>query len=476
MPVVILLADGVRPDVLEHAIAAGHMPALERLRAEGGAYTVTSCFPSVTGPAYTPFLLGRHPAPLGLPGLRWFDRAREVCTFPDYTRSYVGYQIRAVDDDLDRDARTAFELCPSSVGALNVINRGLAPRNRIGGLTPASAVRAVWTHFRGDVAGWLEIDRGVSAEVARRVRTDRPAFVFAALTGVDKTSHATGQRFEAPVVRDALTIVDQTAAILRQDAERLGYWDDMHLWITSDHGHCAIEGHDDLARTIRGMGHRVMAHPWVYTRKPDVAVMVSGNAMAHLYVELDRRERPLWPALAARWEPLVEDLLARPSVDLAILPRNGGAEVRGGGGRGRAIVGERGGAFTYLRESGDPLGLGRDLHGVSADEAYDVTAATDYPDSLVQIAHVAAARRSGDVILSAARAWDFRGRYEPIHHVSSHGALHRDHMLVPLLLNRPAAQRPRRTVDVLPSALAALGIAQPPGLDGRSFVAPGARR
>ena len=27
-------------------------------------------------------------------------------------------------------------------------------------------------------------------------------------------------------------------------------------------------------------------------------------------------------------------------------------------------------------------------------------------------------------------------RYEPIPHVSSHGALHREHMLVPLLLNR----------------------------------------
>jgi hypothetical protein len=43
-------------------------------------------------------------------------------------------------------------------------------------------------------------------------------------------------------------------------------------------------------------------------------------------------------------------------------------------------------------------------------------------------------------------------------------------MLVPLLLNRPPATAPRRTVDVMPSALAALDKAVPRGLDGVSFI------
>jgi arylsulfatase A-like enzyme len=92
----------------------------------------------------------------------------------------------------------------------------------------------------------------------------------------------------------------------------------------------------------------------------------------------------------------------------------------------------------------------------------------------VQIARLASASRSGEIILSAARDWDFRARYEPIPHVSSHGALHREHMVVPLLTNRPIARTPRRTVDVMPSALAALGLEIPPGLDGTPFIdAPG---
>src|SRR5688500_20342015 len=80
---------------------------------------------------------------------------------------------------------------------------------------------------------------------------------------------------------------------------------------------------------------------------------------------------------------------------------------------------------------------------------------------MVQIAHLVGAPRSGEIILSASRDWDFRARYEPIPHVSSHGALHREHMMVPLLVNRRPARAPRRTTDIMPSALAALHLDVP---------------
>jgi arylsulfatase A-like enzyme len=127
------------------------------------------------------------------------------------------------------------------------------------------------------------------------------------------------------------------------------------------------------------------------------------------------------------------------------------------------------GRYSYRPASGDPLGIGAQ-ESLDADDAYDVTMASDYPDAIVQVAHLAASARSGEIILSASRQWDYRARWEPIPHVSSHGALHREHMQVPLLLSRPASRVPRRTVDVMPSALAALGRAVPAGLDGRSFL------
>jgi hypothetical protein len=469
--VVILVADGVRPDTLRDALDRGDLPNLARLRAEGGLHTVTSVFPSVTGPAYAPFLMGRSPGPVGLPGLRWFDRTREVCSFPDYTRSYVGHQIRFVDSDLDPEAPTIFELCPNSLGALSVIFRGLARNRRIGGFgfgALLDALRAAGTHFGGNVRGWLDIDREVCERVMRKMRELRPRYAFVALTGVDKASHAEGQG--APVVVDALRIVDEMAASVRGEAELRGEWEQTSLWVVSDHGHSAVREHEDLVRVVARLGHRVVAHPWVFVAKPDVAVMVSGNAMAHVYVDLRRRTRPWWPALAPAWGPLAEALLERDSVDLMLLPHHENrCEVRGRG-RGSALVERFGERFGYRLQTGDPLGIGRDLGAVDATDAHEATTATDYPDSVVQIARLAGAKRSGEVILSAARGWDFRARYEPIPHSSSHGALHREHMLVPLLVNRPLRGAPRRTVDVMPSTLMALGLPIPPGLEGVDFL------
>jgi hypothetical protein len=463
--VVILLADGARPDTLDAALTSGALPALARLREEGGLHTITSCFPSVTGPAYAPFLMGRFPGPVGLPGLRWFDRERTTCGFPDYARSYVGYQMAAVDRDIDAEAPTIFELSGSSLGALNVIGRGLSKGDRIGSLTPRSVLRAARTHFSGDVAGWLRIDHDVADQVVQRIRDDSPDFVFAALTGVDKVSHARGH--DSPMVMDALGIVEDAAARIREDAERAGRWSDMSLWIVSDHGHSRVTAHEDLVRLVERAGFRTLAHPWVFAIAPDVAVMVSGNAMAHLYLDVRSRAAAA-RELGERWSPLVDLLLTRPSVDLLLLRQAGGALVRTAS-RGSATVSMDAGRYSYHRESGDPLAVGHDLSDVSADEAYDATVETDYPDSVVQIAHLLTAPRSGEVVLSAAREWDFRARYEPIPHVSSHGALHREHMLVPLLLNRPAVRTPRRTVDVMPSTLAVMGKAVPAGLDGVPF-------
>ena len=467
----------MRPDTLSAALAdnSGRVtaPAIARLREEGASFTVTSCFPSVTGPAYAPFLMGRYPGAIGLPGLRWFDRSRATCSFPTFSRSYVGYQMRRVDRDLDPAAPTVFELSERSVGALSVISRGLAAGGRVAtfGVHNLDALRSVArvarTHFSGNVRGWLDIDRDIVDKVVRRVRDERPDFVFAALTGIDKTSHAAGH--DAPLVGDAIGIVDELVARIRDDAERLGYWDDTHIWITSDHGHSPVNAHDDLARGVSDLGLRVMAHPWIFRFAPQAAVMVSGNAMAHVYVELERRHRPLWGALRGRWEALAQALLARPSVDLLLLPNERGCEVRSRD-RGSALVTSEVGRFSYLRRTGDPLGIGADLRRVDTASAYDATLLTDYPDGVVQIATIANAPRAGDMILSAARNWDFRARYEPIPHVSSHGALHREHMLVPLVMNRAPMRAPRRTVDIMPSALVALGIDPPAGLDGTAFL------
>jgi hypothetical protein len=467
MPVIIIVADGARPDVLNDAVTRGIVPSLRSMRDEGGMYTVTTAFPSVTGPAYTPFLMGRFPGPVGLPGLRWYDRGRERIRLPGNSRSYVGPEMRYVDGDIDPAAPTMFELASSSLAALNVIGRGLPAKRRIGS-SLWFALKTGKTHFTGDVKGWLDIDRKVAREVARKIRAYRPDFVFAALTGVDKTSHSRGH--SGPHVDSALRIVDELVEEIRADAEARDTWRDTHLWIVSDHGHSPVRQHENLAGLVSGLGFRAIAHPWVFSSRGEAAVMVSGNAMAHIYLDLPLRTRPYVSQLEERWRDMAPALLSRDSVDLMILPvRPGECEIHGSRGRGHAILQWSADGIDYTPVSGDPIGVGMQS-GLSPDASYEVTFESDYPDSFLQIARLSDSPRSGEIILSASRDWDFRSKYEPIPHVSSHGALHREHMLVPLLTSQPASSTPRRTVDVMPSALRGLGLTVPAGLDGTPFI------
>lgn len=450
MTSVILVADGARPDTLLAAIDAGHLPALAELRREGGAHVVTSVFPSVTGPAWVPFLTGRHPGEMGIPGIRWWDRAGARAYAHGHARSYVGFEALRQDGDLSPARPTLFELAGRPIAALTPIGRGLRGGQRLGAAI-AAWPRMAWTHFRGDTAGWLRLERDLADRVAARVDAERPDVVVFGHQCVDKLSHRLGH--DAPEVLDALRLVDALAARLRDDARRRRRA--LDLLVVSDHGHSPVRAHEDLAGVVRALGHGVLAHPWTFAGGDDVAVMVSGNAMAHLYLELGRRERPWWPALARRWGPLVEALLEREAVDLLILPHGPGAcEVRSRA-RGTALVTrDADGRIGYRAITGDPLELGTALGpggtvgGLDAEAARDATIATAYPDSLVQVLSLSGAPRAGEVIVSAAPGWDLRARWEPIPHASTHGSLRREHLLVPLITSRAPAAPPRRTADV----------------------------
>ncbi|MGE5727510.1 MAG: alkaline phosphatase family protein, partial [Gemmatimonas sp.] len=294
MPLILLVADGARFDSFDASTRDGSgapLPAFARLRAEGSLHTVTTAFPSVTGVAYAPFLTGRFPGPSGLPGLRWFDRSHTRCRRFPYARSYLGAEMRHLDEDLDASHPTLFELAPSRFNAMSMLGRGTSSRERLG-RDARTLARAAYTHWIGNVDGWIALDEHVARVSTRHIIERRPEFACIALLGLDKASHTAGH--DSAVARRALATIDTAVAELRSALERAGRWDDTRMWIVSDHGHSSVRAHDDLASLVRASGHRVLAHPWLLARGEAVAVMVSGNAMAHLYLELERRARAGW--------------------------------------------------------------------------------------------------------------------------------------------------------------------------------------
>lgn len=451
-------------------IDQGRAPALAALRAAGGLHEISAAFPSVTGPAYVPFVMGRHPAHVGMPGLRWFDRARSLRWAMGQSRSYVGIDIWHTDRDLSHDVPTLFDFAHPSLAGLMMIGRG-ATHGRIGrGVRWMMRVSGV--HFRGDLLGWRRIEQMAVDQFFRRFERVRPRLSMLGILSPDKFSHAYGS--DAEVVREGIRDVDRAVARARAIAAAGGWGDTLRVWVVGDHGHAPVSQHDDLHGWLESQGLRVLSHPKLRQHRADVALMVGGNAMAHLYLEPKRRQRHWWPRLATRWQSTLNGLLARPSIDLAAVGIDASMVRVFSSSRGSADVSLSHDAtsvrYSYTMRDGDPLCVGGSLHALDADDAWRAMSATPYPDAIVQLASLVPADRSGDIVLSAATDWDLRARYEPVAHISTHGALLREQMMVPLLLDAPPARTPQRTTDVVPSALQALGIT-PGGVcfDGRTF-------
>jgi hypothetical protein len=465
----LVVADGVRHDVLRDELARGNVPAIAGLCERGQMTEVTTCFPSVTGPGYVPFLTGRFPAEVGVPGLRWFDRARQTGMWPGYSRSYAGIDIWFLDYDLHRTTPTLFESAQPSLAAMSMLGRG----SRVNyGRSVAFMLRVSPSHFRGDLDGWRVAEKLATKQFLQAFAKHRPRFATLAITSADKRAHKEGGTSEG--VRNAIRDINDAIAEAQAIAERDGWADQLDVWIVGDHGHAPVAHHDDLHGWLEQRGLRVRAHPQIMKRKCDVTLMVGGNAMAHLYVNPSQRKRSYWPALAGQWQQLHDELLEREAVDLlavAIDERTvrvssrtlGVADVQKSGQGMHA-------QWSYQPRTGDPLLLGAELQNLDADAAYQATNATQYPDSIVQLASLVPAARSGDIVISAARDWDLRSRFEPVAHISTHGALLREQMTVPLIVSRKISGTPQRTADVFPSALELLGLPVPEELDGRSFL------
>jgi hypothetical protein len=452
---IVILADGARADVFERMLAAGELPAIDRHIVERGSYrTATSTFTSTTIPAHLPFLTGRFAGSANIPGYRWFDASRQRAGLPLGPwsfRNYNGAEARWINDDLDPAAPTIFELAPGSQTVFGSITRGTARRDLLG----RRQRNAIWlrAHFAHDYR--------VADEAARRLLVDSlcayAPFRFVVVPGIDWNSHYDDPFGEA--THQAYLRIDRIVGETAAALQKHGRYDDTLLAVVSDHGHEPVESHFDLGPEIaKSFGVKTAYHSVKgFARDPDVICAVSGNAMAHLYT-------PNAPAGLTGW------LVDNPAIDI-VASRRASGEIDVRSARGAATLQEVGELLEYTTDGSDPFGYPELPAELDHETALLLTAGSDHPDGLLQLAQLFRSPRTGDVVVSAAHGHDLRFKYERPEHRSSHGALHADHMNVPLAVSTRLEDGPARTADVFSIVLEHLGIQEPAGVDGRSRAA-----
>ena len=106
--VIFVLLDGSRVDSINKYLEEGHLPNLKSvIENEGSIQNAVSVFPSTTGPAYIPFLMGLYPGNANLPGIRWFDKYKFAQNKSHYNshRSYVGIESVFLNSDIKKSKK-----------------------------------------------------------------------------------------------------------------------------------------------------------------------------------------------------------------------------------------------------------------------------------------------------------------------------------------------------------------------------------
>jgi predicted AlkP superfamily pyrophosphatase or phosphodiesterase len=443
---VLVVIDGLTPDVFEDAVERGTAPALAFLAEHGDYRRGVSTFPSLTPVCLSSIATGAHPSQHGIPGLVWYDR--EHGRIVEYGSSFAA--IRAVGsrqairdavitmnrDHLSRATPTIFETLEGAdlvTAAVNfTVYRGpVVHRSTLGSLVPAVEGPSrffYYSLFESDRTGApLAIrDRSVgsidayAASVGRWLVTrDGFDFLVYYLPDYDFASHARGPGG----TEEALARSDAAVgALLEAAGGGDAFLERYDVILCSDHGQTAVREGVQLERAFA-----------------DLALLSSRGPRydAELFVAASNRVAQVYRLPGARTD--VDEIAGRLERDAAV----------------DAVL-LRAGDEAVVRRHGEELRFRPDGDGGWETSGDDALLAD--PNGFERVWEALASPRAGDVLASAAEGYEFADIGGRIHvGGGSHGSLLAGDSEVPML-SVGAGPPPRRIIDIAPSVARRLGV------------------
>lgn len=450
---VLTVIDGMKPAMLERAIALGQAPTLKAIR-DRGAYVddCVAAFPSVTPVCAASIATGATPDAHRIPSMNWFSR--EEGRYVEYGSSFSASRkfgvVRSLTDTvynmnaqhLSRETPTVFELLDDAgvrtAGTTYLMYRGRHEHN-VTTDTPLARI-ANATVFRDPVMGPRELfyaDLFASRRTGCRGQFGMPGardahtgcvgayleehdlydFMLFSLPDNDTFSHRNGPHAQVTSIAAA----DRQLERLVHSGGGLDRFLDEHAMIVmADHSHTQVE---QRIRLDAAFADWSIARPEGGGATDGEIAISPAQRSAMIYV-LSQERRSQRAAEAAKLA------LGVPGVDLAMrraAPREG------------VLASDRG--ELHFAPGGDLVDLrGRrwsvdgDLAAISARVEDGRLLTPDYPDALGRAWAALTCPTAGDVLLSAGPGYEFVD-WGGAAHVGggSHGSLHRSDSLGALL-------------------------------------------
>ncbi len=479
----VFMIDGLSQQVFEEELAAGHLPQMAAMVAQG-TYVKNgiSSFPSMTGYGFYPFLTGQDAAKSGILGLRWFDRRRAVGNL----RAYVGSTYKYMNLDLLPEPRTLYErVHPAHSFSINAYsNRGVHRARFTGWRFAMAKYKNHWwlAEWLSSIPGlrdhlapnWDQVEK-LTLQLALEDLADSPKVQWITFTSPDTYSHVNGVDGE---YRRLVRGIDSLFGQYRVQSRALGQEDQRIYALVTDHGVESAVHNIDLVKilteaglnTQRGVATSLLRadgdFPLENLAQVDAMVVINGNLLNHLYL---RNPGPLGWAASVPTSALSAYPGSKGSVDVpALLVSHPGLElvisrpaanqvlVQNKGGQGRIVYGPDG--YLYQVIGQDPLGYAGTsaqplLQGAHAPGSWlAATATAAYPYAVPRIYQVMTATSPPDILVTAAPGYDLAEDYELFvkNYRGGHGGLRAAQVRVPYVLVGPGVPAGR----VIRSALA----------------------
>ncbi|MEW6636133.1 MAG: alkaline phosphatase family protein [Actinomycetota bacterium] len=444
-PVLLVVLDGIRPDVLRAAIGEGEAPTLGDLAGRGEAiWDAVSVFPSITPAATAAIVTGSPPAESGIYGHAWYNAAEDrIVVYGAMTETVITtgpLQVlhnnvwRMNRDDLRADTlfETLHGMGYESACVNYPIRRGpYSHEVRLKTLKGVASVGSLLDttvdgpkeYYMGDLfysrdlglhgrkgSGGLHRSVGINDEYAAKVgamllREHAEPFNLIYFFEGDSLAHHKGLAAQRRYVR---TLDSYLAEIFEAGGGIEAALEEYAVLVVSDHGHCPLLPRGRHVRLDRVSGE------WA-----EVGSKARFGSEAKVLVVPNGRSALLYLADGVDRAKVAEDLVARRGVDVAAFEEEGWVEVRRLGRRLRFRSGDGPADFSGLRWEieGDSQTLDLDLSG-------DRVRCGDYPDALGRLWGSVRSPRAGDVILSASPGYTFGEVNGNFHKESDHGSLH----------------------------------------------------
>jgi predicted AlkP superfamily pyrophosphatase or phosphodiesterase len=475
-PALLLVLDGIRPDVLRAAIREGEAPNLGALAERGEAvWDAVSVFPSITPAATAAIATGEAPARSGIVGHAWYDEdERRVVVYGAMTETVMASgPIKVFHNNVwrmnrdDLHAATLFEnlhdigfdgACvnfPVRRGPhTHPIRMKTVEGYLKGGRYLGPSVEGPKEYFMGDLFysrdtgfsgrkanGGVLRSVGINDDYASRVgamflEEKAAPFNLVYFFKGDSIAHHHGLEAQR---RWLATADDYLARIFGAGGGVDRVLEDYVVLALSDHGHAPLLPKNRYVDLRSIPGQNVSSGVKARFGNGTTVVVVPNGRSALLYLRED-----------VELESVVERVAGRRGVDLAAWIEGGWATARR---LGREI------RFRPGQGPEDPFGRHWNLEGDPGALDIEVSGGSlsygDYPDALERLWGCLHSPRCGDVVLSATPGYTFGELSGGYHTASDHGSLHASDSNVFMLASGVPA--PHRITDVAPTLLSHFG-------------------